>query len=479
MTARSHVTVARGSGIGGEDHMPKRAFVPPHPDAQPAEPARESAPAATSGNGAAPPDSGTEPGAAAGGSVAASEPRTSAPPPAPPAPATPPTGIVRPGRPEDETQRVPVLPATLAPTPPSGMTVPQGRPPQARPGPPPPFGGAPHQQQHAVPPPAPPFPGPVGPGPGDPRSSSELTDFTIVKPRSDVPVHGWRRAVYAVSRGTVNPGIGPLDRRRQDLVARAQRQLPGSHFVSVLSLKGGVGKSTVAAMLGLLLSEHRGDRVVGIDANPDAGTLADRLTGDSERSVRDLLENLDGIRALPDVARFTSLIGRLQVVASAQDPTKRTEFDRRGYEQVTGVLSRYYDIIITDSGTGLLHSAMGATLQRASSMVVVGAPTVDGASRASKTLDWLVAHGFSEAVERAVVVLTADRTSAEVDTSRLRSHFGNRCRAVVEIPRDPHLAAGGRIEVGRLRPATADAYLELAALVADEFGSAPPQRTVS
>ncbi len=33
--------------------------------------------------------------------------------------------------------------------------------------------------------------------------------------------------------------------------------------------------------------------------------------------------------------------------------------------------------------------------------------------------------------------------------------------------------------MGRLRPATADAYLELAALVADEFGSAPPQRTVS
>jgi MinD-like ATPase involved in chromosome partitioning or flagellar assembly len=325
-------------------------------------------------------------------------------------------------------------------------------------------------------------PGQVPPGqfgPGDPRSAAELTDFTIVKPRSDVPTVGWRRALYALTGGAVNPGLGPLERHRQDLVARIQRPLPGSHFVSVLSLKGGVGKSTVAAMLGLVLSEHRGDRVVGMDASPDAGTLADRLTGDSERSVRDLLENLDGIQALPDVARFTSLIGRLQVVASAQDPTARTEFDRRGYEQVTAVLSRYYDIIITDSGTGLLHSAMEATLQRASSLIIVGTPTVDGASRASKTLDWLVTHGFSEAVERAVVVLSADRTSGEVDASRLRSHFGNRCRAVVEIPRDPHLAAGGRIEVGRLRPATADAYLELAALVADEFGSAPPQRAVS
>ncbi len=416
--------------------------------------------------------------------------------------ASAPGAIARPGRPEDMTQRIP-LPSRIAPTPPAGVPAPQSRPappssalpqsgtvPLQKPQPP-------HQQQqpHQQPgqfgpgqnPPGQFAPGQFAPGqmpparfaPGDPRSAAELTDFTIVKPRSDVPTVGWRRALYALSGGAVNPGLGPLERHRQDLVARIQRPLPGSHFVSVLSLKGGVGKSTVAAMLGLVLSEHRGDRVVGMDASPDAGTLADRLTGDSERSVRDLLENLDGIQALPDVARFTSLIGRLQVVASAQDPTARTEFDRRGYEQVTGVLSRYYDIIITDSGTGLLHSAMEATLQRASSLIIVGTPTVDGASRASKTLDWLVTHGFSEAVERAVVVLSADRTSGEVDASRLRSHFGNRCRAVVEIPRDPHLAAGGRIEVGRLRPATADAYLELAALVADEFGSAPPQRAVS
>jgi MinD-like ATPase involved in chromosome partitioning or flagellar assembly len=468
--------------------MPKRAFVPPHPDAQPAEPAREPVPATSedhrdvgaaagpttgatgAGNGA---DPGVTPpaGIAVDGSGSAPAPPPVAPPvPAasPAAPATPPTGIVRAARPDEETRALPVLPATVAPTPQPGVN--------AQPGGPIHQGGPVRPSGPGPQPGGPPF---AGPGAGDPRSASELTDFTIVKPRSDVPVSGWRRALYAVSRGTINPGIGPVERHRQDLVARIQRPLPGSHFVAVLSLKGGVGKSTVAAMLGLLLSEHRGDRVVGVDANPDAGTLADRLTGDSERSVRDLLENLDGIRALPDVARFTSLIGRLQVVASAQDPTMRTEFDRRGYEQVTGVLSRYYDIIITDSGTGLLHSAMGATLQRASSVVVVGAPTVDGASRASKTLDWLVAHGFGEAVERAVVVLSADRTSGEVDVGRLRAHFGNRCRAVVEIPRDPHLAAGGRIEVARLRPATADAYLELSALVADEFGSAPPQRTVS
>jgi MinD-like ATPase involved in chromosome partitioning or flagellar assembly len=114
---------------------------------------------------------------------------------------------------------------------------------------------------------------------------------------------------------------------------------------------------------------------------------------------------------------------------------------------------------------------MDGTLALANSLVVVGSHTVDGASRANKTLDWLVAHGHDELVERAVVVLSRDRTSREVDGERLVAHFEARCRAVVVVPRDPHLATGGRIELDALRPATSEAFLELAALVADDLGT--------
>ena len=140
------------------------------------------------------------------------------------------------------------------------------------------------------------------------------------------------------------------------------------------------------------------------------------------------------------------------------------------------LLSRFYNVVVTDSGTGMVHSAMDGTLALANSLVVVGSHTVDGASRAGKTLDWLTAHGHHELVERAVVVLSRDRTSSEVDGERLVAHFAARCRAVVVVPRDPHLAAGGRIELAALRPATSDAFLELAALVADDFGGPPPAR---
>jgi MinD-like ATPase involved in chromosome partitioning or flagellar assembly len=328
----------------------------------------------------------------------------------------------------------------------------------------------------AVPPPWTPLP-PERPTVDErPRTASELTEYTIVRRRSDKPGSGWRRAVHVVSGGVVNPGIGSAEQRRQELALRIRRPLPGPRQIAVASMKGGVGKTTVTAMLGLMLAEHRGDRIVALDANPDAGTLADRLTGRTDSTVRDLLDSLGDVGSLSDVARFTTLSGRLQVLASEQDPARGEAFDRAEYEQVCAVLSRFYNVVVTDSGTGMVHSAMDGTLALANGLVIVGSHTVDGASRAGKTLDWLVAHGHEELVERAIVVLSLDRTSREIDGERLVAYFGERCRAVVVVPRDTHLATGSRIELDKLSPATSDAFLELAALVADDFGGPPSVR---
>ena len=311
-----------------------------------------------------------------------------------------------------------------------------------------------------------------GPGP----TAGELTDDMIVRRRADVPGEGWRRLVHVASGGLVNPGPSEVERTRRQLVHRLRRPLGATHRIAVTSIKGGVGKTTVSTCLGLVLAEHRGDRVVVLDANPDAGTLADRLTGESAVTVRELLRDLDRIRSWADVTRYTSLAGRLQVLASEQDPASSDAFSREEYEHVSAVLARFFNIVITDSGTGLVHSAMEGTLKLADSVIIVGAPTVDGASRASKTLDWLLAHGHPDLAHTSIVVLSCDRTSEEVDAARIREHFAARCRAVIEIPHDPHLATGGRVELARLRPPTRDAFLGLAALIADGFDRAGPDQ---
>jgi MinD-like ATPase involved in chromosome partitioning or flagellar assembly len=302
------------------------------------------------------------------------------------------------------------------------------------------------------------------------QPSTALAFDTIVTRRSARPTTGWRAAVYGLTAGRWNPGPSAAERAHLEKISKIKTLLPGRHVVTVTSMKGGIGKTTSAALLGLALAEHRGDQVIALDANPDAGTLAERLLGVQPlRNVRDLLANADRMEFSSDLARVTSLAGRLQVLASEQDPVLSEGFTDVEYRRVVEVLRRFCNVIITDTGTGLVHSAMQGALAESHSLIVTGAPTADGASLASRTLDWLEKNGYEHLVKRAIVVLSCDRVSRDINMSALRAHFQGRCRAVVEIPRDPHLAKGQQIDLSELRPRTLDAAMTLAALVAEQF----------
>jgi MinD-like ATPase involved in chromosome partitioning or flagellar assembly len=260
------------------------------------------------------------------------------------------------------------------------------------------------------------------------------------------------------------------------LIQRIRRPLPSTHRVAVVSVKGGVGKTTVAACLGSVLAEQRADRVVAVDANPDAGSLSERLTGQGGMTVRDLYEDIPNLRSVVELTRYARLAGRLHVLGSEQEPALGEALGAGEYLEVCELLARFYNVIVTDSGTGLVHAAMEATLATADSLVVVGAPTVDGATKASRTLAFLADNGYRDLAEQALVVLSGHRYSPDVDQSRIRAHFAARCRAVLDIPPDPHLATGGRIDLSRCREQTLDAFHLMAAYVADGFGARSPAR---
>jgi MinD-like ATPase involved in chromosome partitioning or flagellar assembly len=112
---------------------------------------------------------------------------------------------------------------------------------------------------------------------------------------------------------------------------------------------------------------------------------------------------------------------------------------------------------------------MRAILPAADQLVVVAAPSLDGARSASLTLDWLDRHGYGALARSSVVVINAVRERGLVDVGKLQEHFARRCRAVVRIPYDRHLETGAEIILEELAPATRRAYVQLAAAVADGF----------
>jgi hypothetical protein len=137
------------------------------------------------------------------------------------------------------------------------------------------------------------------------------------------------------------------------------------------------------------------------------------------------------------------------------------------------VLGRQYPVILTDSGTGLLYSAMRGVLDLADQLIIVSTPSVDGASSASTTLDWLAAHGYQELVERSITVISGVReTGKMIKVEDIVKHFETRCRGVVVVPFDEHLAAGAEVDLDMMRPKTREAYFNLAAMVADDFARA-------
>jgi MinD-like ATPase involved in chromosome partitioning or flagellar assembly len=308
---------------------------------------------------------------------------------------------------------------------------------------------------------------------GSGQTADSLSADMLLRGRRHAPAGGWRRAVYKASGGVIHPGESPQELKRRELLARARTPVAGGHHrVAVMSLKGGVGKTTTTVGLGATLASMRGDRVIAVDANPDRGTLSDKVRLETATTVRDLLNEHEQIQRYADVRAYTSQSSsRLEVLASDRDPAVSEAFSEDDYRTVAHVLEHFYSICLTDCGTGLLHSAMAGVLGLANQLVLVSSPSVDGARSASATLDWLEAHHYGDLVRNGVVVLSMvrSRSRSTVDLDRLQAHFESRCRAVVRIPYDPHLEEGAEVELEQLSTATQEAYLALAATVGDGF----------
>ncbi|WTH60728.1 SCO5717 family growth-regulating ATPase [Streptomyces sp. NBC_01546] len=247
--------------------------------------------------------------------------------------------------------------------------------------------------------------------------------------------------------------------------------------IAVISLKGGVGKTTTTTALGATLATERQDKILAIDANPDAGTLGRRVRRETGATIRDLVQAIPYLNSYMDIRRFTSQApSGLEIIANDVDPAVSTTFNDEDYRRVIDTLGRQYPIILTDSGTGLLYSAMRGVLDLADQLIIISTPSVDGASSASTTLDWLSAHGYADLVSRSLTVISGVRETAKmIKIEDIVQHFETRCRGVVVVPFDEHLAAGAEVDLDMMRPKTREAYFNLSALVAEDFLRAQQQ----
>ncbi|RUQ87855.1 MinD/ParA family protein [Labedella gwakjiensis] len=320
---------------------------------------------------------------------------------------------------------------------------------------------------------------------GAPESSSMLTAERLLEGSRDtrrVPEGFWQKLIFTASGRRIRLADSKAAQARIALTARIAKPLTGgARFVPVLTRKGGVGKTTITTLLGMALADARDDRVIAVDANPDRGTLAERLSRRSEHTVRDLVRGADEVVGY---AEFSALVSRdmtrLDVLASDTDPHISQAFDEHDYDVVARLASQYYSIVLTDCGTGIVHSVMSATLRHADTLVIVSGTSLDEARSAAETLSWLEANGYADLAAHAVVVINSTTPGTPpVRLDEIGKHFESRVRSIVRVPFDAHLATGAAVTFADLRPETRLAVRELAAIVVEGLPVGRPRKAGS
>ncbi|MGV9971472.1 MinD/ParA family ATP-binding protein [Nocardia beijingensis] len=295
-----------------------------------------------------------------------------------------------------------------------------------------------------------------------------LADISAAKRAQLRSNSGMRGALNKVG---FNLGLSPAEQRAEDRKARIRRQLTTTYQIAVISVKGGVGRTTTAATLGSTFAGLRPDRVVAIDANPDFGDLSTRTCRHPYGlTLRDLAQaqNLDAFSA---VQSFTSINSSdLAVIASPWSTEATEALSGREYSIAVETLRKHFNLLVVDCGTGVLDSVTATVLQTSDAVVVVTPATVGGVTGAVATLNWLSSHGLQHLIAKSIVgIVHHQPLKPTVDVDAIEKLFETAQRPTCVLPYDAHLAEGGEIDLRLLEKETVLAFEELAASLADGF----------
>ncbi len=215
--------------------------------------------------------------------------------------------------------------------------------------------------------------GPVGPAAGSTERPAaadfatpyrDLSTAALLGQRKNPPTSGWRKALYVASFKQVNVGESPKITHRNNLIGEVSQPLQGCYRIALMSLKGGVGQD----------HHHRdAGRHVRLDPrrSGDRGGCQPRSGhAEPEGAVGDGCDGAApaaGRRRHRALQRRTGLHRHRGRAGWRCWPPRATRRCRRRSAPTT-ICARWRcwsgstSLVLTDCGTGLMHSAMSAVL---------------------------------------------------------------------------------------------------------------------
>jgi MinD-like ATPase involved in chromosome partitioning or flagellar assembly len=345
---------------------------------------------------------------------------------------------------------------------------PQGYLPLHQPPPPPhqPAQAPPHQPAQAPPMPAQPM--------APPPTAEEFAARRAHKPVAPEATMGVPALIRRVSFGMVAPAPSRKERDFREAIKKVRRNFGGLRQITVVNPKGGAGKTVAALMTAMTFGQSRGGYVLAWDNNETQGTLGMRAQQDFHtRTVRDVLHELAtfmGVHGrVGDLSSYVRSQGEamFDVLASDESATAGEMLTARAFADIREVVSRFYKLIIVDTGNNVRAENWQAAIDATDQLVVTMSARGDSAETAARMLDHLEQTGRDQLVRQAVTVVSMPASRKGVDLPAIQRHFAARTRQVLVAPSERLLVSGEPIRYGELTQESKDAWLKIAAAIAE------------
>ena len=321
--------------------------------------------------------------------------------------------------------------------------------------------------------------------PAPTRRSLKDTSFLVSAPVLEPATQGWRGALTRLGI-RMNPSDEELSERED--IRTVSQHWPGPRTIAVVNRKGGANKTPTVVMLSAILARYSGAATVAWDNNESQGTLGWRTEkGSHDRSVLDLIDSstelLSPSTNAAEIAKFVhhQTADKFDVLRSDENEEGDHEVTAEEVDIAHQVLTRYYRLVVMDSGNTARAANWRRMIDHTNQLVVPVTAIEDRAEAARLTLQTLESRGGHDAeLARNAVVIVSESTDAKRSMSgdalkrakdeaeRIAKGFEPFVRAVVRIPYDPALV-NGPIRYEALQPATQRAWLAAAAAVAAGF----------
>ncbi|WP_392671920.1 MinD/ParA family protein [Streptomyces sp. LN785] len=241
-----------------------------------------------------------------------------------------------------------------------------------------------------------------------------------------------------------------------------QQPVTTGRQIAVTSIRGGSGKSTVAALLGTTYAHYRQDPVLVVEADPSLGSLPLRLGAETLRwTIGDFADIVEPQMSLLDITGYlVQLHGNAWLLPGSQGQIGAM-LGSKAYEGVMVSLRRYFGVTVVDCET-LPAEVARVALSAAQARILTAPATLEGVTSTYSVLQWM--QGLPQhVIAGTVVVLTELVPHPGLDLAEAAEKLRSTGASVQVLPYDRHLAAGGLIRTELLAHATREAATRLAA----------------